>query len=277
MVVERAAVRVVRVPRRVPGRGSTALPAVRRRGHRQPGAVLAIATGLVAAGYIGLVVVLGGTVGDRADGGFWLSLLATVLVALAFQPARRSVVRLADRLAYGDRAAPYEALADFSRRIGRSPATSHLLPTIAAAAGEAVRADRVVVRVDGEGGAQLTATWPWGLPAPSATFDPTDGGRGRPGPGRVRRPRLDQPQAAAGTRRATRRAPAALRHRRAGGAGPPQRPAAARARRQGPAAGRAHAPAGRLANPHHRGGRHGATAAGGGDRTSGDPRHGAPP
>ena len=136
--------------------------------------MLAIATGLVAAGYVGLVVVFSGMVGDRADGGFWLSLLATVLVALAFQPARRSVVRLADRLAYGDRAVPYEALADFSRRIGRSPATSHLLPTIAAAAGEAVRADLVIVRVDGEGGAQLTATWPWGLPAPSATFDPTD-------------------------------------------------------------------------------------------------------
>jgi signal transduction histidine kinase len=137
--------------------------------------MLAIATGLVAAGYVGLVVVFSGMVGDRADGGIWLSLLATVLVALAFQPARRSVVRLADRLAYGNRAVPYEALADFSRRIGRSPATSHLLPTIAAAAGEAVQADLVIVRVDGEGGAQLTATWPRGLPAPSVTFDPTEG------------------------------------------------------------------------------------------------------
>ena len=50
-----------------------------------------------------------------------------------------------------------------------------MLPTIAAAAGEAVQADLVIVRVDGEGGAQLTATWPWGLPAPSVTFDPTEG------------------------------------------------------------------------------------------------------
>jgi hypothetical protein len=91
-----------------------------------------------------------------------LSLLATVVVALAFQPLRRRVVRVADRLAYGNRAAPYEALADFSRRIGRSPAPGQLLPTIAAAAGEAVHADQVVVRLDGEGGAELTATWPSG-------------------------------------------------------------------------------------------------------------------
>ncbi len=97
---------------------------------------------------------------DRTGGGFWWSLLATVAVALAFQPLRRRVLRVADRLAYGNRAAPYDALADFSARIGRSPATGELLPTIAAAAGEAVHAQRVVVRLDGEGGAGLTATWP---------------------------------------------------------------------------------------------------------------------
>lgn len=137
--------------------------------------VLAIATGVVAAAYVGVVVTFGGMVGDRADDGFWLPLLATAVVALAFQPLRRYVVRVADRLAYGDRAVPYEALADFSRRIGRSPATGHLLTTIAAAAGEAVRATLVIVRVDGEGGAELTATWPPGAPpASSAAFDPAD-------------------------------------------------------------------------------------------------------
>ena len=97
---------------------------------------------------------------DRTGGGFWWSLLATVVVALAFQPLRRRVLRLADRLAYGNRAAPYDALADFSTRIGRSPATGELLPTIAAAAGEAVHAERAVVRLDGEGGAGLAAAWP---------------------------------------------------------------------------------------------------------------------
>jgi hypothetical protein len=137
--------------------------------------VLAIATGFVAIGYVGLVVALGRTVGRRADAGFWWSLLATVIVALAFQPVRRSVLRIADRLAYGDRAVPYDALADFSRRIGHSPAPGELLPTIAAAAGEAVRADRVVVRLDNDEGTELAATWP---PRPSSSEpvpEPGDG------------------------------------------------------------------------------------------------------
>ena len=125
---------------------------------------LAIATAFVAIGYVGLVVVLGRTVEDRTGGGFWWSLLATVVVALAFQPLRRRVLAVADRLAYGDRAAPYDALADFSGRIGRTPATDELLPTIAAASGEAVHAQRAVVRLEGEGGDGLTATWPVALP-----------------------------------------------------------------------------------------------------------------
>ena len=136
--------------------------------------VLAIATAFVAIGYVGLVVTLGRNVEDRTGGGFWLSLLATVVVALAFQPLRRRVLRVADRLAYGHRAAPYDALADFSRRIGRSPATGELLPTIAAAAGEAVHAQRAVVQLDGEGDAGLTATWPAATSGPGA--DAPDGG-----------------------------------------------------------------------------------------------------
>ena len=122
--------------------------------------VVAMAAGFAVVGYIGLVVALGQSVEDRADGGFWLSLLVTAVVALAFQPLRRGVVRFADRLAYGTRAAPYDALAEFSRRIGQSPAPGTVLPAIAAAAGEAVRADRVVVHLDVDSGPDLVEVWP---------------------------------------------------------------------------------------------------------------------
>jgi GAF domain-containing protein len=122
--------------------------------------VLATATAFVAVCYVGLVVALGRSVQDRAEGGFWLSLLLTVAVALAFQLLRRRVVRFADRLVYGSRAAPYDALANFSQRIGHSPAPGTLLPTIAAAAADVVHADRAVVRFEVEGGADLTAVWP---------------------------------------------------------------------------------------------------------------------
>jgi signal transduction histidine kinase len=120
--------------------------------------VLALATGLVAVGYVVVVVVTGVAVGQGTTG-FWPSLLATALVALAFQPIRRSVVKVADRLSFGAAAAPYEALADFSRRVGDSPDPSDLLPAVADAAGQAVAAGRVVVLLHVGSGPDQRAVW----------------------------------------------------------------------------------------------------------------------
>src|SRR3954454_4955013 len=125
------------------------------------GLVVAVAAGFAAAGYVGLVVALGRAAG-HGTGGFGASLVAMTVVALAFQPLRKAVVRLADRLAYGARAAPYDALATFSRRIGRSPAPGALLPAIAAATGQAVAAERVQVTLDVAGGSDVVETWPPG-------------------------------------------------------------------------------------------------------------------
>ena len=122
------------------------------------GLVVAVAAGFAAAGYVGLVVALGRAAGHRT-GGFWASLVAMSVVALAFQPLRNAVVRLADPLAYGSRAAPYDALATFGRRIGRSPAPGAVLPAIAAAAGQAVAAERAVVRLEVDGGADRVEVW----------------------------------------------------------------------------------------------------------------------
>ena len=90
---------------------------------------------------------------------FWPSVVATAVVALAFQPLRSSVVRFADRLAYGSRAAPYDALSDFSRRLGESPAPDALLPAVAEAVGRAVSAHEVRVMLDVEHGTPPTAVW----------------------------------------------------------------------------------------------------------------------
>src|SRR3954452_5222692 len=98
--------------------------------------VVFLATALVGATYVLLVVALGSILGGTV--GFWGSLLATAVVALAFQPARRRVVRIADRLAFGASAEPYDALAEFSRRLGESPDPSDLLPAVAEAAADAV-------------------------------------------------------------------------------------------------------------------------------------------
>ena len=120
--------------------------------------VLAVAAAFAAVGYTTLVVTVGKLV-HRQTGGFWLSLLATALVALAFQPLRRRVVRLANRLAYGTRAHPYEELSELSRRLAETPSPTALLPAVAAAAGEALSARYATATLSAPGAAPVTATW----------------------------------------------------------------------------------------------------------------------
>ena len=98
-------------------------------------AVVAAATAFAAVAYTTVVVAVG-----QQAGGLWFSLLLTAFVAVAFQPLRRHVVRLANRLAYGPRAQPYDELAEFSSRLVETPATDELLPAVAAAAGHALAA-----------------------------------------------------------------------------------------------------------------------------------------
>ncbi|WP_404380427.1 hypothetical protein LL946_10600 [Knoellia locipacati] len=121
--------------------------------------ILALATGLAALGYDGNVVVIGSAVSGGA-GGFWPSLIATAVVAIAFQPLRRRVVRLADSLAFGAAAAPYEALSDFSGRLGEQADPDALLPAVAEAAARAVNARRAIVSVHVEAGPDQVAAWP---------------------------------------------------------------------------------------------------------------------
>ena len=126
--------------------------------------VLGVLAVFVTVGYIGVVVAIGAVlsaVGAPGSSLYWPSLVATALVAAAFQPARRHVLRLADQLVYGNRAAPYEALASLSRRLADSPSPEALPERVAEATGRAVGAARTVVRLGEPGGeaAVLTAIW----------------------------------------------------------------------------------------------------------------------
>jgi hypothetical protein len=95
----------------------------------------AVVVTFVTVGYVVVVVSLGAVVGGRAGDGYWESVVATALVALAFQPLRRGVQRLGDRAVHGRRAAPYQALADLSRRLARAVSPDQVLPGVADAAG----------------------------------------------------------------------------------------------------------------------------------------------
>lgn len=124
--------------------------------------VLAVLTAFIAGGYVALVVVLG-ALGGAAAGSFWPSTLASALLALAFQPMRRRVNGVADRLVYGHQAAPYEALARFSDDLRAGPTLTDRLPRIAEAVARAVGAEHVEVSFrespEGEGTAEH-AWWP---------------------------------------------------------------------------------------------------------------------
>jgi len=75
--------------------------------------VLAVFIGVV---YVGIVVGLGELIGGGEGASLWLSVAATAVVAIGFQPVRVRVERWANRLVYGKRATPYEVLASFSHR-----------------------------------------------------------------------------------------------------------------------------------------------------------------
>ncbi len=96
---------------------------------------------LITVVYVAIVVGVGSLV--QAD--LALSVAATGLVAVAFQPARERLQRWANRLVYGKRATPYEVLARFSERIADTYATEDVLPRTARVIAEGTGAERAEV------------------------------------------------------------------------------------------------------------------------------------
>jgi len=108
----------------------------------------------------------GSLAGSESRPSLGLSILATAVVAVAFQPLRERMHRVANRVVYGKRATPYEALSDFAGQVGGSYATDEVLPQMArilADATGAARAD-VWLRVGPQLGAG--ASWPPDAPPP---------------------------------------------------------------------------------------------------------------
>jgi signal transduction histidine kinase len=96
----------------------------------------------ISAVYAGLVVGVGTLAGDRRS--LLLSVIAAVVVTVAFHPVQLRAARLANRVVYGRRASPYQVLSEFARRIGGGYARDVLaqMATIVAAG---TGAQRVVV------------------------------------------------------------------------------------------------------------------------------------
>jgi len=103
------------------------------------------------------------------------------IIALAFQPLRRRLQRLANRLVYGKRATPYEVLSQFSKRVSEMYASDELPIRMAQVLAEGTTADNATVwlRVGHE--LRRAASWPAeaagpvSLPLPTDELPPIDG------------------------------------------------------------------------------------------------------
>jgi signal transduction histidine kinase len=94
-------------------------------------ALLVGALGVFITGvYVGVVVGVGALIGQQHPS-VWLSVIATALVAVAFQPVREALKRVVNRLVYGSRATPYEVLSNFASSMAGRYTTGELLPRIA--------------------------------------------------------------------------------------------------------------------------------------------------
>jgi len=86
---------------------------------------------LITAVYVGIAVGFGTLVGSGGRPNLGLSIVATAIVAIGFQPVRERVQRVANRLVYGQRATPYEVLSEFSGRVAETYSAEDVLPRMA--------------------------------------------------------------------------------------------------------------------------------------------------
>jgi signal transduction histidine kinase len=124
------------------------------------GIVLGLLAVFITVVYVGIVVGLGTLIGRTGGSSLALSILATAVVAVAFQPMKERAARFANRLVYGHRATPYEVLSEFSERMASAYASDELLPRMARALAEGTGANaaRVYLMVGPE--LRPEAVWP---------------------------------------------------------------------------------------------------------------------
>lgn len=109
----------------------------------------AISYAALTATIVAMYVVLVGGLGllFQSRGSFTISLLATGLVAVMFQPVRDRLQRGVNRLMYGERDEPYKVLSDLGQRLETTIAPGQVLPTIVEAVAEALKLPYTAIEV----------------------------------------------------------------------------------------------------------------------------------
>jgi signal transduction histidine kinase len=113
-------------------------------------------TAVVTGTYIGLVLGIGNLIGSERS--LLLSLLATGIVAVGFQPLRLRVQRLTNRLLFGERDDPYAVLARLGHHIEDTLSSADLLPAIVRTTAEMLRLPYAALFLDRADGPVLVAS-----------------------------------------------------------------------------------------------------------------------
>ncbi|HUP73538.1 MAG TPA: ATP-binding protein [Acidimicrobiales bacterium] len=128
---------------------------------------------LITTIYVVVVVGLGSVFGGSD---LWLSVLATALVAVVFEPVRIRFQSWANRLVYGHRATPYEVLGELTSRLAFTESAEQLLERLAVQLRSGTGAQRVTVWLDDGGVLRPVAVAPAGVD-PRETAAQWDTGR----------------------------------------------------------------------------------------------------
>jgi signal transduction histidine kinase len=116
--------------------------------------------GVITAFYIGVVAGVGGLLAAGSESRLLLAVVATAFVAVAFQPLRTRLERLANRLVYGVRAVPYEVLADFTTRLDGRESSLQLLPVMARMLAQGTGSDAATVWLHENGHEVAASSFP---------------------------------------------------------------------------------------------------------------------
>jgi signal transduction histidine kinase len=135
----------------------------------------------ITAVYVGIAVGIGALIGGGGKPNLGLSIVATAIVAVGFQPVRERVQSVANRLVYGKRATPYEVLSQFSERVAESYAADDVMPRMARVLAEGTGAQRADVWLRSGNTWRDAAVWPLDaalaepVPMAEGTLPPTTG------------------------------------------------------------------------------------------------------
>lgn len=116
-----------------------------------------VVTAAVVVLYILIVGVTGSLLQRRV--GLVPALVATGIVAVAFQPLRRVTQNAVDRAMFGQRRDPYGALANLAGRLESTFDPEEVLPAIVDTVALSLKLGYVAIEVEREGSSEIAASW----------------------------------------------------------------------------------------------------------------------